>query len=128
MWLSLVEHLVRDEGVAGSNPATPTRPLLWPPISRKSRPNNAKAHRFRIVRTAPVRGETCAADGQGLAQARAAGFACLAERTGVEAKLGFEAHPDMLRHACDYALANKGHDTRPLQAYLEYRNIQHTAR
>ena len=24
MWLSLVEHLVRDEGVAGSNPATPT--------------------------------------------------------------------------------------------------------
>src|SRR6266446_23291 len=25
VWLSLVEHLVRDEGVAGSNPATPTR-------------------------------------------------------------------------------------------------------
>src|ERR1700757_2794413 len=23
-WLSLVEHLVRDEGVAGSNPAAPT--------------------------------------------------------------------------------------------------------
>jgi hypothetical protein len=28
VWLSLVEHLVRDEGVAGSNPATPTRKLL----------------------------------------------------------------------------------------------------
>ena len=27
MWLSLVEHLVRDEGVAGSNPATPTKQL-----------------------------------------------------------------------------------------------------
>ena len=27
MWLSLVEHLVRDEGVAGSNPATPTKVL-----------------------------------------------------------------------------------------------------
>jgi hypothetical protein len=27
VWLSLVEHLVRDEGVAGSNPATPTRLL-----------------------------------------------------------------------------------------------------
>lgn len=27
MWLSLVEHLVRDEGVAGSNPATPTNHL-----------------------------------------------------------------------------------------------------
>jgi site-specific recombinase XerD len=27
------------------------------------------------------------------------------------AKLGFKAHPHMLRHACGYALANKGHDT-----------------
>jgi len=24
----------------------------------------------------------------------------------------------MLRHACGYALANRGHDTRALQAYL----------
>jgi type 1 fimbriae regulatory protein FimB/type 1 fimbriae regulatory protein FimE len=34
----------------------------------------------------------------------------------------------MLRHACGYALANKGHDTRALQAYLDHRNIQHTVR
>jgi site-specific recombinase XerD len=34
----------------------------------------------------------------------------------------------MLRHACGYALANKGHDTRALQAYLGHRNIQHTVR
>ena len=27
-WLSLAEHLVRDQGVAGSNPAAPTRPVL----------------------------------------------------------------------------------------------------
>jgi type 1 fimbriae regulatory protein FimB/type 1 fimbriae regulatory protein FimE len=27
-------------------------------------------------------------------------------------------HPHMLRHACGYALANKGHDTRALQALL----------
>jgi integrase len=53
-----------------------------------------------------------------------AGFA----RTGTEAKLGFKAHPHMLRHACGYALANKGHDTRALQAYLGHRNIQHTVR
>jgi site-specific recombinase XerD len=33
-----------------------------------------------------------------------------------------------LRHACGYALANKGHDTRALQAYLGHRNIQHTVR
>src|ERR1700724_1300719 len=44
------------------------------------------------------------------------------------AKLGFKAHPHMLRHACGFALANKGHDTRALQAYLGHRNIQHTVR
>jgi putative ABC transport system substrate-binding protein len=37
-------------------------------------------------------------------------------------------HPHMLRHACGYALANRGHDTRALQAYLGHRNIQHTVR
>jgi len=31
-------------------------------------------------------------------------------------------------HACGYALANKGHDTRALQAYLGHKNIQHTVR
>jgi len=36
------------------------------------------------------------------------GFAKLVERTSVEAKLGFKAHPHMLRHACGFALANKG--------------------
>jgi site-specific recombinase XerD len=45
-----------------------------------------------------------------------------------QAKLAFKAHPHMLRHACGYALANKGHDTRALQAYLGHRNIQHTVR
>ena len=34
----------------------------------------------------------------------------------------------MLRHACGFALANKGHDTRALQAYLGHKNIQHTVR
>jgi integrase len=57
-----------------------------------------------------------------------AGFARMVERAGVEAWLGFKAHPHMLRHACGYALANKGHDTRALQAYLGHRNIQHTVR
>jgi site-specific recombinase XerD len=57
-----------------------------------------------------------------------AGFARMVERAGVEAKLAFKAHPHMLRHACGYALANKGHDTRALQAYLGHRNIQHTVR
>jgi site-specific recombinase XerD len=39
-----------------------------------------------------------------------------------------KAHPHMLRHACGFALANKGHDTRALQGYLGHRNIQHTVR
>ena len=55
-----------------------------------------------------------------------AGFARMVERAGVEARLGFRAHPHMLRHVCGFALANKGHDTRALQAYLGHRNIQHT--
>ena len=57
-----------------------------------------------------------------------AGFARMIERAGTAAKLAFKAHPHMLRHACGYALANKGHDTRALQAYLGHRNIQHTVR
>src|SRR3974390_279419 len=57
-----------------------------------------------------------------------AGFARMVERAGVEAKLAFKTHPHMLRHACGYALASKGHDTRALQAYLGHRNIQHTVR
>src|SRR5262245_31319359 len=56
----------------------------------------------------------------------AAGFARMLERAGATAGLGFKAHPHMLRHACGYALANKGHDTRARQAYLGHRNIQHT--
>ena len=42
-----------------------------------------------------------------------AGFARMVERVGREAKLAFKAHPHMLRHACGYALANKGHDLAP---------------
>ena len=57
-----------------------------------------------------------------------AGFARLVERAGAAARLGFKAHPHMLRHACGFALANAGHDTRSLQAYLGHRNIQHTVR
>jgi integrase len=57
-----------------------------------------------------------------------AGFARMMERAGVEAGMPFKVHPHMLRHACGFALANNGHDTRALQAYLGHRNIQHTVR
>jgi site-specific recombinase XerD len=43
-------------------------------------------------------------------------------------RMPFPVHPHMLRHGCGYALANAGHDTRALQAYLGHKNIQHTVR
>jgi hypothetical protein len=33
----------------------------------------------------------------------------------------------MLRHACGYTLANKGHDTRAIQGWLGHRSITSTA-
>jgi type 1 fimbriae regulatory protein FimB len=42
------------------------------------------------------------------------------------AGLSVEAHPHMLRHACGFALADQGADTRLIQDYLGHRNIQHT--
>jgi hypothetical protein len=41
--------------------------------------------------------------------------------------LELKAHPHMLRHACGYALANKGHDTRAIQGWLGHRSITSTA-
>jgi type 1 fimbriae regulatory protein FimB len=53
--------------------------------------------------------------------------AWLAIRTyGERAGLALPAHPHMLRHACGYALADQGADTRLIQDYLGHRNIQHT--
>jgi integrase len=56
------------------------------------------------------------------------GFRRMVQRAGIKAKLPFQAHPHMLRHATGYTLANAGHDTRSLQAFLGHRNIQHTVR
>ncbi len=48
------------------------------------------------------------------------------QRYGELAGLPLSAHPHMLRHACGYALADHGADTRLIQDYLGHRNIQHT--
>ena len=56
-----------------------------------------------------------------------AGFARMVERAADAACLELKAHPHMLRHACGYALANKGHDTRAIQAWLGHRSITSTA-
>src|SRR6516162_8862791 len=55
-------------------------------------------------------------------------FQKLMSRAGEAARLEIKAHPHMLRHGCGYKLANEGHDTRGLQAYLGHKNIQHTVR
>ena len=47
---------------------------------------------------------------------------------GKRAGLPFSVHAHMLRHACGYALANAGHDTRRIQSWLGHRSIQHTVR
>jgi integrase len=52
----------------------------------------------------------------------------LIKRIGERAGFAFPVHCHMLRHACGYALANAGHDTRALQDWLGHRSIQHTVR
>ena len=55
-------------------------------------------------------------------------FHTLIMRLGERAGMPFPIHPHMLRHACGYALANAGHDTRAIQAWMGHKNIQHTVR
>ena len=43
-----------------------------------------------------------------------------------KANIPVSISPHMLRHACGYALADKGADTRLIQDYLGHRNIHHT--
>lgn len=42
------------------------------------------------------------------------------------ANLPFSIHPHMLRHSTGFYLANQGHDTRAIQAYLGHANIKNT--
>jgi integrase len=56
------------------------------------------------------------------------GLQKLVERAGIAAKIGFKVHPHMFRHATGFVLANRGIDTRTLQAYLGHRSIQSTVR
>ena len=50
------------------------------------------------------------------------------QKYSVAASLPLLAHPHMLRHACGFALADQGADTRLIQDYLGHRNIQHTVK
>ena len=48
-------------------------------------------------------------------------------RAGAVAKFAFLVHTHMLRH-CGFKLANDGHDTRAIQAYLGHRSIMSIVR
>jgi integrase len=56
------------------------------------------------------------------------GIARMIRRAGVAAGIPFAVHVHMLRHACGYASANKGMDTRRLQHYLGHASITNTVR
>ena len=43
-------------------------------------------------------------------------------------QIHLSVHSHMLRHACGFKLANDGHDTRAIQAYLGHRSIMSTVR
>jgi integrase len=50
----------------------------------------------------------------------------LIKRIGARARFAFPVRVHMLRHACGYALANVGHDTRHIQDWLGHKSIQPT--
>jgi integrase len=82
-------------------------------LRRLQRETGPSTHLFMSGRTAPISID---------------GFQKMVERTSARAKLGFQAHAHMLRHACGYKLANDGTDTRTIQAYLGHKDIRHTVR
>ena len=90
-------------------------PLRGPEIRalRKLFREHDRAYVFQSERDGPITPDT---------------FRKMVARAGVAARIGFPVHPHMLRHACGYYLANRGHDTRAIQQYLGHRNIQHTVK
>jgi type 1 fimbriae regulatory protein FimB len=52
----------------------------------------------------------------------------LLQKYSAAASLPLLAHPHMLRHACGFALADQGADTRLIQDYLGHRKIEHTVK
>jgi len=50
----------------------------------------------------------------------------IVKQSGELADFQFPIHPHMLRHSTGFYLANKGHDTRAIQAYMGHANIKNT--
>ena len=99
-----------------TNPSSPVGPSV---------PN---AFTASAVAPAPARSSATPSENVALSDSPPKAFHALFGRIGARAKMQFSIHPHMLRHGCGYALANAGHDTRALQAWLGHKNIQHTVR
>jgi integrase len=56
------------------------------------------------------------------------GYHALVARLGERAEFDYPVHPHQLRHACGYALINRGVDVRTLQAFLGHANVTHTVK
>jgi site-specific recombinase XerD len=82
-------------------------------LRRLQREQGSSSHVFMMERDGPMTPKA---------------FHALFGRIGARAGMPFAVYPHMLRHGCGYALANAGHDTRALQAWLGHKNIQHTVR
>jgi integrase len=104
-------HVRRAKG--GSSSVHPLQGDEIRALRRLQREQGASPHVFSSERGGPMTPKA---------------FHGLFARIGVRAEMPFPVHPHMLRHGCGYALANAGHDTRSLQAYLGHKNIQHTVR
>src|SRR5215813_8911680 len=75
-------------------------------LRRLQREQEASPHVFASERGGPMSAKS---------------FGTLFERLGRRAGMPFTIFPHMLRHACGYALANAGHDTRALLGIVERR-------
>ncbi len=101
---------------------------------RRLKGSKDSTHYLDGIETRPLKGLQKDANGPYVFESErggpisSAGFRKQLARWGEKAKLGFPVNPHMLRHACGYALANKGMDTRSLQAYLGHASITHTVR
>jgi type 1 fimbriae regulatory protein FimE len=106
-----VLHVTRSKNGSPSNHPLGRTELRA--LRRLRRGYLGSTHVFMSERRAPMTG---------------AGVRKMLARAGRLAGLPFPVHPHMLRHACGYKLANDGHDTRAIQAYLGHKNIMHTVR
>lgn len=110
---SRVLHVARlKKGLSTTHPLRPEEIKLikaWLPIRAKMKPETDAF--FVSERRGPLNRKT----------------AWLTIRKyGDLAGLALPAHPHQLRHACGFALADQGADTRLIQDYLGHRDIRHT--